>query len=66
MGLADGAVVVVNPETTSTAKLFAEIARLLRRRGFSVNAQIEGWELRITTVNRKPVTDEHTGDGSET
>lgn len=46
IGLADGALVVVDPETHSTSTLLNEVTNTLKARGVEVSTQIEGWELR--------------------
>lgn len=51
IGLADGAVVAVDPGRISTATLLVELVRILRSRGIRVNTEIDGWELRSTSRN---------------
>ena len=51
IGLADGAIVVVDPEKTPTATLLVELSQILRSRGILVSTEINGWELR-STVDR--------------
>lgn len=45
IGLADGAIIAVDPQTTCAGELFDQVSDILQSRGISVSPEIEGWLL---------------------